>query len=53
MELVTDSGYVYWLGHIADGLAAGTRVRRGQPLAVIANQDVSAPHVHEDKRRVA
>ncbi len=53
MELVTDSGYVYWLGHIADGLPAGTRVKRGQPLAVVANQNVSAPHVHEDKRRVA
>jgi hypothetical protein len=53
MELLTPSGDLYWLGHIANALRAGTVVRRGQPIAVVADQDVSAPHVHEDKRRVA
>lgn len=47
-----DSGKEYWLGHVAHGRRAGTRVGRGQRLAVIANQHVSAPHVHIDERRV-
>lgn len=50
MELLTPKGKRYWLGHIANGLPAGTRVKRGQPLAVVADQNVSAPHVHIDKR---
>jgi murein DD-endopeptidase MepM/ murein hydrolase activator NlpD len=44
-------GRQYWLGHIADGLAPGSKVRRGQVVARIANQSVSAPHVHEAVNR--
>lgn len=45
-----DDGYEYWLGHIQDGMASG-RVEAGQPIAVVAFQNVSAPHVHIDRRR--
>lgn len=45
-----NSGALYWIGHIDNGLAPGTRVRRGQPLAVISS-DHAAPHVHIDKKR--
>ena len=40
----------YWLGHIAQGLPAGTRVkRRGQRIALVSS-DHPAPHVHIDRR---
>jgi len=44
-------GREYWLGHIASPHQAGDHIRRGKPVAVIANQHVSAPHVHVDSRR--
>ena len=41
------SGRTYWLGHI-DGMApVGSRVSRGQPIAVIS-ADHPAPHLHFD-----
>jgi hypothetical protein len=41
----------YWIGHIAKGLAAGTRVRkRGQRIALIS-PDHAAPHAHVDRVR--
>lgn len=43
------SGRLYWLGHIADGLEPGTRVRRGQVIAAIS-ADHPRPHVHLDAR---
>lgn len=45
-----DSGREYWIGHVAHGLPGG-RVARGQVIAKIANQHVSAPHVHIDWRK--
>ena len=40
----------YWLGHIAQGLPAGTRIkRRGQRIAYVSS-DHPAPHVHIDRR---
>jgi hypothetical protein len=50
MLFVSDSGQEYWLGHIEGALPAGTRVQAGQPIALIAHQSVSAPHVHIDRR---
>jgi hypothetical protein len=47
------NGKEYWLGHISHGVKPGTRVRKGQVVAVIADQHVSAPHVHVDERRAA
>ncbi|HVE26413.1 MAG TPA: peptidoglycan DD-metalloendopeptidase family protein [Sporichthya sp.] len=47
------NGKEYWLGHISHGVKPGTRVRKGQTVAVIADQHVSAPHVHIDERRAA
>lgn len=46
------NGREYWLGHISHGVKPGTRVRKGQMVAVIADQHVSAPHVHEDVRPI-
>jgi murein DD-endopeptidase MepM/ murein hydrolase activator NlpD len=49
MYFKAKSGRVYWLGHIADGLPPGTKVRRGQVIAVVS-ADHPRPHVHIDKR---
>lgn len=49
MLLVGADGHQYWLGHIADGLPAGTRVKAGQPIAVIS-ADHANPHLHIDKK---
>lgn len=39
----------YWLGHITQGVKAGTRVRkRGQRIAYVS-ADHAAPHVHQDR----
>lgn len=46
---LSDSGYMYWLGHIESDLPVGTRIRRGQKLAVIS-ADHPRPHVHIDKK---
>ena len=45
-----DSGREYWIGHIAGGAPSGSHLRRGQRIAVVADQNVSVPHVHIDKR---
>jgi hypothetical protein len=47
MEIEGDDGRTYWLGHIADGIPAGTRVERGQIVADIS-ADHPRPHVHID-----
>ena len=39
------NGKVGWLGHIANGLPAGTKVRAGQQLALVS-PDHPAPHAH-------
>jgi len=44
------SGRVYWMGHISGMAPVGTKVRAGQPIAQIADQNVSAPHLHIDKK---
>lgn len=49
MLLIGDDGKQYWLGHIANGVRAGTRVEAGQPIAVISG-DHKAPHLHIDAR---
>jgi hypothetical protein len=49
MLLRTASGREYWLGHIANGLKAGSRVKRGQRIADISS-DHDAPHLHLDRR---
>lgn len=50
MEIIGDDGQTYWLGHIANGLPGGTRIDPGTLLAVVANQSVSAPHLHWAKQ---
>lgn len=48
MYFLSDSGHLYWLGHI-DGMAAvGSKVKRGQRLALIS-ADHAAPHLHIDR----
>jgi len=49
MVFIANSGREYWLGHITNGLAPGTRVKRGQRIAVISG-DHDRPHVHIDVR---
>lgn len=49
MLLRTPSGREYWIGHIANGVPAGTRVKRGQRIADVS-ADHDAPHVHLDRR---
>ena len=49
MLLRTPSGREYWLGHIANGVKPGTRVKRGQRIADVS-ADHDAPHVHLDRR---
>jgi len=43
------SGATYWLGHLANGLAPGTRVKKGQVIGTIS-ADHANPHVHIDRR---
>lgn len=50
MYFVGNSGRRYWLGHIDKQLPAGTRVRYGQPLAVIS-ADHANPHLHFDYKQ--
>lgn len=45
-----DSGREYWLGHIANGLPAGTRVRKRKRVALVS-ADHAAPHLHIDWRQ--
>ena len=40
----------YWLGHITRLLPVGTRVKKGQPAAVIS-KDHPRPHLHIDRKR--
>ena len=49
MLIRLDNGREYWLGHIANGVKAGTRFKRGQTLALISAEH-DAPHLHIDKR---
>ncbi len=43
------SGTMYWLGHIDGMVPVGTRVARGQKIAVIS-ADHAAPHLHIDRK---
>lgn len=47
MLIRLDNGKEYWLGHIANGVKAGTRFKAGQTLALISS-DHKAPHLHVD-----
>jgi len=48
LYFMSDSGHLYWMGHI-DGMAqVGTKVKRGGRIAVIS-ADHAAPHVHIDR----
>ena len=49
MLVRTASGAEYWIGHVDNGLAPGTRARAGQTLAVIS-PDHPRPHAHVDRR---
>lgn len=50
LYFLSDSGHLYWMGHIDGRLPVGTHVNRGQPLAVISS-DHPAPHLHIDRYR--
>jgi murein DD-endopeptidase MepM/ murein hydrolase activator NlpD len=43
------SGKTYWLGHVANSLPPGTRVRRGQVITYISPEHKN-PHLHIDRR---
>lgn len=43
------SGTLYWLGHIDGRLPVGSKVKRGQRIAVIS-ADHAAPHLHIDRK---
>jgi len=43
-----DSGALYWLGHLDDGIAGGTHVNRGQVIAAVSSRHAK-PHVHIDR----
>lgn len=47
MLIRLDNGREYWLGHIANGLKAGTRFKKGAILARIS-ADHRDPHLHID-----
>jgi murein DD-endopeptidase MepM/ murein hydrolase activator NlpD len=38
---------MYWLGHIDNRLPVGTKVRRGQRIALVS-ADHETPHLHFD-----
>jgi hypothetical protein len=42
-----NSGRMYWLGHIDNRLPVGTKVRRGQRIALVS-ADHETPHLHFD-----
>lgn len=50
IRLQANSGAEYWIGHIDNGLAPGTQVKRGQAIGVISS-DHDTPHAHIDKRQ--
>jgi Peptidase family M23 len=45
--LRADSGRMYWIGHIESDIPVGTKVTRGQRIAMIS-ADHPRPHVHLD-----
>lgn len=49
MWFLADSGIMYWLGHIDNMSAVGSRVRRGQVIAYISANHAS-PHLHIDRK---
>ncbi len=48
LYFLSDSGHLYWMGHIENIIQPGGRVKRGQPVAVISG-DHGAPHLHIDR----
>jgi murein DD-endopeptidase MepM/ murein hydrolase activator NlpD len=49
MLIRLDNGREYWMGHIANGVKAGTRFKKGHTLALVSS-DHRAPHLHIDSR---
>ncbi len=47
MKFKGDSGKVYWFGHIANGMPAGRRLKKGQRFADVS-ADHETPHLHID-----
>lgn len=43
-----DSGRVYWMGHIANALPVGSRVRKRGGRVALVSAEHAAPHVHLD-----
>lgn len=51
MEIQGDDGYVYFLAHLDNGVAAGTHVDRGSQIALVSSRE-SPNHVHIDRKRL-
>ncbi len=49
MLIRLENGREFWLGHIANGVAPGTKFRRGDRIADISG-DHPRPHLHVDSR---
>lgn len=48
LYFLSDSGHLYWMGHIEKALAVGTHVGRGDPIAEVSSHH-AAPHLHIDR----
>ena len=48
LYFLSDSGHLYWMGHIENALGIGVHVKRGQPIAVISSHHAT-PHLHIDR----
>lgn len=48
LYFLSDSGHLYWLGHIEDLAAIGKHVNRGQEIATISPHHAT-PHLHIDR----
>lgn len=48
LYFLSDSGHLYWMGHIDNMAPVGTKVKRGQRIALISS-DHAAPHLHIDR----
>lgn len=45
-----DSGWLYWMGHVDQMAAVGTRLKKGDVIAYISG-DHPTPHLHIDKKK--
>ena len=48
LYFMSDSGHLYWMGHIENMLTVGVHVNRGQAIAVISSHHAT-PHLHIDR----